>query len=522
MDFEGNTKTVSLLELFRDAHQYRSLSGEMITQDVAVLRLLLAILHASIGGRMIPKGPVSAMRYWKTLWDNASFPYTEIEKYLLQWQAWFDLFHPTNPFYQVNLTLPVVHKDGKEIVPAEYVEKMFIGEVAESGNAGRLFASRKDFQISYAEAARWLIYTNSFDIAPCGAPPKLVKKIQGYGIAWCNLLGLIWADGNNLFETLMLNFVMSANNTVYTNATPTWEKDTAITVNDLIDIDPIFPSDPAALLSMQFRNSQLIRSEDNKSVIGYNIWSGNKLDPENAFLEHMTVWQMKKDGNYVPKVHNPSIEMWRDFSSILCGNPQTDNAAGIVKWIAALIQSENLNIPLLRLNIAGSAYTNNTSINDVFSDSLSVNTGILESLGDNGWIKRIEDEVRVTEKYVDAVRELSQSLALSKGETAKNIKKKDKSFKKSRTYNPWELAKTEAYFKLDIPFRDWLANLKPESGSLETQMNDWRERAQKIVRAFGLELISKAGVPAFIGHDVGGMNAPKAYNTFLAKTKIKG
>ena len=52
---DGMTEEVSLLDVFRRAPEFQSLAGELPTQDVAVLRLLLAILHA-VFGHMTPTG----------------------------------------------------------------------------------------------------------------------------------------------------------------------------------------------------------------------------------------------------------------------------------------------------------------------------------------------------------------------------------------------------------------------------------------------------------------------------------
>ena len=45
MTEDGENKKVSLQEVFRHAHTYRSLAGDMATQDFAVMRVLLAVLH---------------------------------------------------------------------------------------------------------------------------------------------------------------------------------------------------------------------------------------------------------------------------------------------------------------------------------------------------------------------------------------------------------------------------------------------------------------------------------------------
>ena len=43
------TVRYSILDVFKHAHQIKALAGELPTQDFAILRLLLAILHATFG-----------------------------------------------------------------------------------------------------------------------------------------------------------------------------------------------------------------------------------------------------------------------------------------------------------------------------------------------------------------------------------------------------------------------------------------------------------------------------------------
>ena len=45
LDETGTTKEVSLREVFKNAHLYKDLAGDTKTQDFAVLRVLLAVLH---------------------------------------------------------------------------------------------------------------------------------------------------------------------------------------------------------------------------------------------------------------------------------------------------------------------------------------------------------------------------------------------------------------------------------------------------------------------------------------------
>ena len=48
MQENGEVKELSLIDALIHAHQYRGLSGELPTQDVAVLRLLLAVLQTVV------------------------------------------------------------------------------------------------------------------------------------------------------------------------------------------------------------------------------------------------------------------------------------------------------------------------------------------------------------------------------------------------------------------------------------------------------------------------------------------
>ncbi len=44
-DNKGTVEEVSLIDLFKNAHNYLGLAGDMPAQDFAVLRILLAVLH---------------------------------------------------------------------------------------------------------------------------------------------------------------------------------------------------------------------------------------------------------------------------------------------------------------------------------------------------------------------------------------------------------------------------------------------------------------------------------------------
>ena len=130
----GEVKEWSLLEVFQHAHEAQQLAGELPTQDIAVMRLLRAIMHGAFITSDIDDDEM-AIGCWKEMWTEKKFMYEVVEEYLERYRERFWLFHPQYPFYQTaNLS------NG-----TEYDIKKMIGSIAESGNKNRLFQERYPF-----------------------------------------------------------------------------------------------------------------------------------------------------------------------------------------------------------------------------------------------------------------------------------------------------------------------------------------------------------------------------------------
>ena len=91
---------VSLPDALLHAHEYRDLAGELPTQDAAMLRLLLAVLH-TVFSRVDENGTPApfeetddALTRWEELYRLGHFPEAPIRAYLEQWRDRFWLFHP--------------------------------------------------------------------------------------------------------------------------------------------------------------------------------------------------------------------------------------------------------------------------------------------------------------------------------------------------------------------------------------------------------------------------------------------
>ena len=106
MKRDGTIDEVSLITVFEQEHLYTDLAGELATQNVAVLRLLLAVLH-TVFSRVDEHGedaPIEetdhALDRWGALWNANCFPIEPIKAYLHTQHEKFWLFHPERPFGQ--------------------------------------------------------------------------------------------------------------------------------------------------------------------------------------------------------------------------------------------------------------------------------------------------------------------------------------------------------------------------------------------------------------------------------------
>ena len=314
MDDNCQIKEVSLTDALLNAHKYKALKGEMPTQDIVILRLMLAIVH-TVFSRVDADGNEAeleeeddAVDRWESLWNNRKIPEKPMREYFEKWHERFWLFHPERPFGQMaGLTYGT-----------EYGASKLNGEISESGNKTRIFSAYSGEQkshLTYAQAARWLLYVNSFDDTSA-KPTKEGKaraggKLPSPGAGWLGKLGIVYLNGKNLFETLMLNLVLINNDNVESEEHPLWERDVPPT-SERREIP--YPTNLAELYTLQSRRMLLKREEN--YVIGYYLIGGDFFAKENAFVEPMTVWRTpsKASDPYNPKRHDSAKQMWREFS----------------------------------------------------------------------------------------------------------------------------------------------------------------------------------------------------------------
>lgn len=192
---KGETEEVSLQELFENAHNYKQLAGETPTQDFAILRLLLAVLHTvftrftavgeAYGGVVLDEDTFQVIEEidrddiendlyatWKDLWEKKKFP-DIVNEYLQRYRYRFYLLDEEYPFFQ----FPEIGKPDYPYSATDNGINKLNGKILEGDpRKPRLFMSQHQTVLKYSDAARWLIDANGYSPSKSGNPGKKKRE----------------------------------------------------------------------------------------------------------------------------------------------------------------------------------------------------------------------------------------------------------------------------------------------------------------------------------------------------------
>ncbi|KGM13639.1 type I-E CRISPR-associated protein Cse1/CasA [Cellulomonas bogoriensis] len=502
---EGSTDEVSLRELFARAPALAEVVGDLPTQAFAILRLALAVVHRAVDG---PRDEY----HWQELWDSGSPPMDLVDAYLDRFRDRFDLFHPRTPFFQVaDLQTAKGGFSG--------LEKL----IADVPAGSQLFTSRAGQgleRLSPAEAARWLVHLQAFDISgiKSGAlgDPR-VKGGKGYpiGVGWTGNIGGLAVQGDDLWRTVLLNLVAHDQPVLADfspSDAPAWERppDTAAEDPDLASR----PAGPTDLYTWQSRRVLLQGGTD--GVTGVLVANGDKLTPQNRWrAEPMTAWrrsapQEKKLGLplvYMPQELDPSRALWRGLSSLLPavaprgkadgGEPHV--TAGVVAWAAQVLERRSR----VTVHATGMQYgTQNAMVDEIVDDRLRLSVAVL-AVHDPALPQAALDAINAAEEGVKAVQRLAADLARAAGAG-------DDLAKAARAR-----VAEQAYAGLDAPFRSWLGSLD-DGTDPESARVGWHVTARRHLHRLGDDLVHAAGPAAWVGREVmgGRVSTPQADGRF--------
>ena len=530
---KDTVEKVSIKELFAGAAKYKELAGDMKTQDFAVMRVMLAILH-TVFSRFDSKGDPyeffevdeesflqtgeleeydlydyedALYQTWIDIWNAKEFPKVVYE-YLEKWGERFFLYDDKYPFFQV--TKEVIEKDAAG--GGEFYGKNINRLISESNNKQAYFSPKDESYKEYIdddELARWLITLQGYIGT---SDKKKVGSAKTYSKGWLYDLGGVYLQGNNVFETLMLNFVIAynENNNLLKIQKPCWEAETIEKNIELYfhnGIDNI-----ASLYTAWCREIFIDSNRTKEDKFVCFIAKLPEIEHSDAFLEPMTVWKYNDTGEYKdkyrPRKHDVNKSMWRNFG-LLTGVGEGTRKPGVIEWLNKLCdisESEELgfnkeNITLCAVCMLDDGNATSWAPIDEVEDTLNLKERVLVDTGDNGWIIRINKTITDTKAIIDrALKKFIFELL-----EIRNMEKSDVSRYVERFY-----------FRIDLSFRNWIESIDIDNDK-DTKEIEWRNVLKKAMKEYVDELVSNAGLRDYKGIETGTgvKNIATIYNSFL-------
>lgn len=477
----GSIEELSIRTTLAEAHRLRGLAGELPTQDMALLRLLLAlILGATRPERK--RSEAQAVDLFARWWDAKSMPMDVLDPYLTKVRDRFDLLDEAQPFYQVaGLTTGSGKRSG-------------LGKLIADLPAGHAFFTTRGgsgrSSLSIAEAARWLVHCMAFDpsgIKTGAVGDERVKGGRGYPFgypAWVGNIGCVVAEGSTLFETLILNtpWWMTGPDDL-----PLWERPPN---GPGVAEDHPVPQGPADLFTWPSRRLRLFLA-DNR-VVDVQISNGDKLTPQNRFpFESMSAWRyskaQSKGGETVlmPVQHDPSRRIWQGLGSLLQrGGDQGAQPAPVIEWLSTLEYHDALPADLqVDLHINGFEYgTQNSVITGAADDRLTASVAALTT---PALVQAALDAAAQATAGVVALANLAGNLDRAAGGDGNA---------RGRTFEI-------GYALLDSPFRAWARGLTVAEHLAEDRAA-WASTASKLLAKAGNALVREAGRAAIVGRPI--------------------
>ncbi len=540
---KGNSEKVSLKDVFENAHKYADLAGDTETQDFAVLRVLLAVVQ-TVFSRLDAEGnpydfielderykPINEMdledeeldeykenlmQTWLDIWKQGKYS-SVIGDYLEKWRDRFYLFDDKFPFFQVTKDDFITNKV-KKGKPTTIYGKNFNRLITESENKKALFSPKNEQKnnkdiLNEDQIVRWLICFQSYT----GTGDKSAFDIGKYKSSkgWLYDIGGVYFKGKNLFETLMLNTIVFSdeNSGISFTQKPCWEASSGVLVRSLLRGHQ--PDNLAELYTAWSRAIYINPQMDVGNSFICEIVKLPEINHQDQFLEPMTLWKYNKlgenKGKFTPKKHQASSALWRSFGLLTDyhnkKNKDQSHNPEIMDWLAFLKENdfiENRNIKVCAVSMESDNNATSWVPVDEIIDKLLIDDYVLTDLQENGWVIIINDEVDKTKyvveqiyyRFVNDIKEI------------RNIQSSDFIEKK----------KSELYFKIDQPFKNWISSISM-SDSKDKKIIEWRKILKSITVDQAKHDLESANSRDYIGIEIKGgiKNIATAYNSFIQR-----
>lgn len=531
---DGTNKQVSVLQALLEAQNISAITCDLPQEQFPIYRLLLSYLYRAYSEALgSQKLDVAALeKQWARIWSKGEFDEGVIRAYAKMTEDSWYLLDPDRPFYQIPGLEYATDKDYDPIgsalpdMPSKH-EKFLFSMCAE--NSVR--------SISLDSAARLLVYLQGYDISGIHTPAKgsmTARSGKEYaphammGIGLLGALGGVYAQGSNLFKTLMLNWVLAHDNKPllvgaadadYAEDLAPWDPDYRIP-SPLMDTDHQVTG-VVGELTWQSRRILLIPTDDRSAVKGIRICFGDIPQVLNSDdLEMMTIWRdssvQAKRNHFqravMPDQHDPTEYEWQGLASLLTqrsvGSGKKNGvtvqvpAPGVVDWIGQIREdAESGDITLgdqklpaiVTFHAEGIQYgAQSAVISSGINDALELDSSLFGKDGANKkYISSVIGLVDKSEQSVYALTCFVRDLQIVAGSKNSDNKK--------------EVVKETAYHELDQIFRRHLRSM-PSPSESTAFLQEWRDEIHRLILFLAEEYRRQIKAPVFatrvekIGH----------------------
>jgi len=308
IDLRGKQVEHGIRETLLKAHELREICDDSPLVTVAIHRLLLAILYRAHDG---PRGFTT----WKSLYSLGAYNGHVVSRYRTKWKDRFFLFDDAHPFMQVAGLDLNEYKNNGEVKKDKSDGLMRLSKEAPDKGGRILFDHRVGTERPKYEPqqiAKMILASQSYagtGVASGGKIGSQVIKPTACQFAPCVDGLILWLQGKNLFQTLMLNLVPYE---VCKSDIPPWEDDNIIQ-------SAIRSWKAAVSFTGRVQRftplSRFIRAVDKKSMFFTN---GLKIDLKDDSDDPMKAYYRESDSKpYVAVKLLEHKAAWRDAHSLL-------------------------------------------------------------------------------------------------------------------------------------------------------------------------------------------------------------
>ena len=515
-----NPKEVSVLDVFENAASYQRLAGDMASQDLVILRLLVAILttvysRVDVNGKNyewltldekmhIKEADEEDYEYddlvntWQLLYKNGKFS-KSVAQYLKENSSKFD-FLGDDPFYQVNKDVydeevpankKVNIKSPKGTVDIKQINRT----ISESNNSPAIFSPRTrqtKNEMNLAQLVRWIITYQSFTGVTDKTKVNSKKKFS-VSAGWLYGLNPVFAQGENLFQTLMLNLVFPEE---YKEEKAFWEFENAIEYIEFLKDEPFARDLSISTLYTLWSRMLHIEWIDDEPII---FTAGlPKLDSTEAFVEPMTTWRRNtKTGEVYPATkHLTDLTkaMWRNFGQYVRTTDSDEledmHEPEIIKWLRKVQDNEYLptdtSLTLRTTTLISDGNATSQSPVVEANDQFRIKAEVLFDKNDKDyWPEDIENMIDLTQQVGKDFWIFTNNISKLRGLDGTNFA---------------DNSTAKFYESLNLPFLTWLASLRNDQERAD-KTAEWKRILKRIAITKAEELLKNASPRDIIGQE---------------------